>query len=439
MHDVDKHIQLRCLNSNCYNYHAVTVYDVQQSLKHLKKRKRDGLTDCESDNFINATPKLSIYLSMLFSSMIKHRYAPSDMLISTIVPIPKNKHKSMNYSDNYRAIALSSVLGKLLESIILYQNKSVFSTSDYQFGFKVNHSTTSCSFVVQEVINYYKTNHSDAFVMFLDASKAFDKVHYCKLFQILLDKGLCPLTCSFLANMYTHQKLRVKWGKSFSNLCTVTNGVKQGGVLSPVLFTMYIDKLLIELKNSGYGCYIGTKYMGSFSYADDIVIITPSQTAMRLQLEICDEFSSEYSISFNPDKYQLLHYTQSSVIEGMFFNGIFIKSAKSANHLGITLNIDNKGSCVKNITDMFYVNVNSLKATFPNVSREIKYKLFKTFCMSVYGSSLWDCSSKTVNTFLTAWRKSIRYLLQLPYKCRSIYLPLICNDLPVDVQLHSRF
>ena len=105
----------------------------------------------------------------------------------------------------------------------------------------------------------------------------------------------------------------------------------------------------------------------------------------------------------------------------MFFNGIFIKSAKSANLLGITLNIDDKGSCVKNITDMFHVNVNSLKATFPNVSREIKYKLFKTFCMLVYGSMvLWNYSSKTVNTFLTAWRKSFRYLLQLPYKCKLI-------------------
>ena len=146
---------------------------------------------------------------MLFSSMIKHRFAPSDMLISIIVPIPKNKHKSMNCSDNYKAIALSSVLGKLLESVILHQNKSVFSTSDYQLGFKSNHSTTSCSFVVQDVLDYYKTNHSDAFVMFLDASKASDKVHYCKLFQILFEKGLCPLvafsvTCSFLANMYTH-------------------------------------------------------------------------------------------------------------------------------------------------------------------------------------------------------------------------------------------
>ena len=206
----------------------------------FKKRKKDGLTDCESDNFINATPKLRIYLSMLFSSMIKHRFAPSDMLISTIVPIPKNKHKSMNSSDNYRAIAVCSVLGKLLESVILYQNKSVFSTSDYQFGFKSNHSTTSCSFVVQEVITYYKTNHSDAFVMFLDASKAFDKVHYCKLFQILLDKDLCPLTCSFLGNMYTHQKLHVKWGKSFSNFCTVAKKRKTGsGVLSCTLYYAY--------------------------------------------------------------------------------------------------------------------------------------------------------------------------------------------------------
>ena len=124
----------------------------------------------------------------------------------------------------------------------------------------------------------------------------------------------------------------------------------------------------------------------------------------------------------------------------MFFNGIFIKSSESANHLGITLNSDDKGSCVENITDIFFVNVNSLKATFPNVSREIKYKLFKTFCMSVYDSILGDYNSKTINTFLIAWRKSIRYLLlQLPYKCRSSYLPFICNELPVDVHLHSPF
>ena len=52
----------------------------------------------------------------------------------------------------------------------------------------------------------------------------------------------------------------------------------------------------------------------------------------------------------------------------MLFNGIFVKSDKSANHLGITLSIDDKGSCVKNIIDMFFANVNSLKASFPNVS-----------------------------------------------------------------------
>ena len=84
-----------------------------------------------------------------------------------------------------------------------------------------------------------------------------------------------------------------------------------------------------------------------------ILLLLPQVKQLQLKLEIFDKFSSKYSVSFNPDKYQFLHYTQSSVIEGMFFNGIFIKSAKSANHLGIILNIDAKGSCVKNITYIF--------------------------------------------------------------------------------------
>ena len=61
------------------------------------------------------------------------------------------------------------------------------------------------------------------------------------------------------------------------------------------MFTAYIDKLLMELKNSGCGCYIDTRYMRSFSYADKSVIIIPSQTAKWLQLQICDKFTSEFS------------------------------------------------------------------------------------------------------------------------------------------------
>ena len=63
----------------------------------------------------------------------------------------------------------------------------------YQYGFKKSHSTVHCSFVVNEVIQYYKNNNSNVFVTLLDASKAFDRVEYVNLFRVIVSKGICPI------------------------------------------------------------------------------------------------------------------------------------------------------------------------------------------------------------------------------------------------------
>ena len=87
---------------------------------------------------------------MLFTAMLVHGVIPSDISVSTLIPIPKNKMKSLNDSDNYRAIALGSIIGKLLDKIILYKYSDSFITMDHQFGFKKQHSTTQCTFVVMK-------------------------------------------------------------------------------------------------------------------------------------------------------------------------------------------------------------------------------------------------------------------------------------------------
>ena len=123
--------------------------------------------------------------------MVKHGHAPDSFLLSTITSIPKNKRKSLNDSNNYRGIALSSILGKVLDCVILNQNKMTLSTCDLQFGFKAKHSTSLCTFVIDEVTQHYLNNGSNVYIMLLDASQAFDRVNYCKLFRLLLKKGLC--------------------------------------------------------------------------------------------------------------------------------------------------------------------------------------------------------------------------------------------------------
>ena len=86
-----------------------------------------------------------------------------------------------------------------------------------------------------------------------------------------------------------------------------------------------------------------------------------------------------------------------------------------------------------------YRNVNSLISQFSNVSLGVKCSLFKSFCMSVYGSQLWNFESKTCNNFYTAWRKCIRRLLGLHIRTHSNLLNLVCKDVPVEYQLHIRF
>ena len=123
-------------------------------------------------------------------------------------PIPKDKRKSKSDSENYRGIALSSFLGKILDWIILIENSDQLSTSDLQFGFESNSSTVQCTYTLLECVNYYSLMTPILTLFFLDASKAFDRVNYVKLFKCLLKRGVSPVTCRLLLKLYTKQKCR---------------------------------------------------------------------------------------------------------------------------------------------------------------------------------------------------------------------------------------
>ncbi len=136
---------------------------------------------------------------------------------------------------------------------------------------------------MQESISYYIHSGSNVYGLMLDASKAFDRVIYCKLFHILLDKKVCPLYCRLLCNIYLNQKLRGRWDSIHSQYFNVSNGVKQGGVISPILFCIYMDGLLNELANSGVGCYMSGVFAGATGHADDLKLLTPIVKALKLQ------------------------------------------------------------------------------------------------------------------------------------------------------------
>ena len=92
----------------------------------MKLFKADGIEATSSDILINACTELHVHLGLLLNSMLIHGISPCNLLISTLVPIPKNKNKSLNYSDNYRAIALGSVVGKVIDRVLFSRNIDIY-------------------------------------------------------------------------------------------------------------------------------------------------------------------------------------------------------------------------------------------------------------------------------------------------------------------------
>ncbi len=125
--------------------------------------------------------------------MLIHDINPESMLLGTMVPIPKHKRQSLCNSDNYRAITLSNIIGKIQNWIILIKEEQSLSSPSLQFGFKGGTSTTQSTFILNETVSYYNFNHTNVYSVFLDASKVFGRVQYCKLFNELVNRNISPL------------------------------------------------------------------------------------------------------------------------------------------------------------------------------------------------------------------------------------------------------
>jgi len=134
--------------------------------------------------------------------------------------------------------------------------------------------------VIKETLAYYVVDGVSAFCTLLDATKAFDKIDYCQLFRELLCRDLPSIYVRLLCNLYTNNVAHFYWNGRRRKVFSTENGVKQGGIVSPVLFCVYIDGLLSLLRESNVGCFIGNVFEGALAYADDIALLTPTPRAM---------------------------------------------------------------------------------------------------------------------------------------------------------------
>ena len=309
---------------------------------------------------------------------------------------------------------------KIFEHVL----KTVFSehlvTSANQYGFKKKKSTTHALHCLRETINYYIENGSHVYTSFLDASKAFDRLVHSGLFIKLMDRNVPKVFLDVIMTWHDGLMCRVRWDDVYSDWFSISAGVRQGGVLSPDFYSIYIDDLMRIFKRAGIGCYFRQIFAAAIFYADDMAVLAPSIRGLQKLLDLCHSYCVEWDILLNASKSKTMMFGKGSKPSFMVkIDGIDIPWVDQWKYLGMTLQSGKKFGCsAKEKLASFYRALNSIIRIEGSSDELVKLRLLEAHCLPIltYGIEILHISDPNDRRQLrVAYNRIFRNLFHYEY------------------------
>ena len=428
----------------------ITVEVVKKVLGRMQNGKRDAQFNFQSDCLTQGPELLVVHLTNLLKSFVVHGVVPHFVLICTLLPLVKDNLADITSSENYRAIASGSLLLKLLDTLIIHLEGDKLSCDQLQFGFQTGASTSMCTWTATTVIEHYNNQGRPVYSCAMDLSKAFDLVEWSRLFKLLLRKGVSPIFIRILIFIYSNQSCNVNWNSSFSDRFSVSNGVRQGAVSSPLLFSIYIDGLISLLRRSGLGCKIDSFYYGVLGYADDLLLLSASRSGLQAMVRICEGYAKDMRLKFSTNVDPVKSKTKCLVfskvknlkdkLAPIILNGNPLPWVDRVKHLGNMLESDNsmKTDCLAK-RGKFIGKVNSLLQEFSFVDNSVMIRVLAIYATSFYGSNLWNLFSPQVTKLFSSWNVTIRRVFDLPWTTHRYHIEAVSGMRHPKSLLCSRF
>ena len=332
-------------------------------------------------------------LARLFSSLLRHSFIPHEMLRGVITPVLKDHKLNKNSSVNYRPVMLSSNLLKVFELCLfpILEEKCIIDPR--QFGFRKNTGCANAISVVKETIMSYNESGSNVHAASIDLSKAFDRININTLLDKLRKACVNEAIVRIIGYMLSNTFVSVKFNNDFSNEWKVGNGVRQGGIISPLLFNVYINDLIKSIASCNNGCKLGTDWVNIICYADDMLLLAPSARGLQILVDTAIPILNELRLIVNRSKSSYIvfkHKRNITVPTLLRLDGLLCEQVNEIKYLGVSFsNDDNNSSDVDRCCNSFLRQFNSMYHKFNYLKKDMLKFLFGAYCSSFYGAENW--------------------------------------------------
>ena len=328
---------------------------------------------------------------------------------------------------NYRTIALISHASKILLIIILnrMRARTEDELSDCQAGYRSNRGTIDMLFALQILIEKVRNSQDEAFITFIDYSKAFDSVKHHHLFDTMLKMGFPTHLVALIAGLYDNQKATIRWNGEHCEFFNISKGVRQGCILSPHLFNLYTEQIMREADLRGLGISIGGRNVVELRYADDTCLIGINITQMRKVIGKVNRSGKKAGLELNEKKTKVMHIkgknSQAEEFTIIEVNGVVLEKVEHFKYLGSIKSSD--GTCLKDVKTRIamakqkMVQLNNLWKD-RSVPNSLKITILKCLVWPVvmYGCEAWTLRREEEKKLEAAEMYFYRQLLRVTWK-----------------------
>jgi hypothetical protein len=379
----------------------LTLDEIAQVINNLPNNKSPGVDGLVYEMYKHASHILLQPLCILFNTILCSGQYPDSWCEAIISPIHKKGFTKRPIQLSLLC-TISKIFMKILNNRMTTWAEENGKLDEGQSAYRKHRSTVDNMFTLYATVQKYLSKKSGrCYCVYVDFTQAFDTIPHLHLWFKLIRKGVHGKILVLLRKMYAKLKSCVKTISGLTEFFECTIGTRQGCMISPFLFILYIDELVDMLQNSGCsGVFINSQVpsLHIIMFADDVTILNDTIGRVQAQLNVLQQFSRNYGLKVNINKTKLMVFRNGGPLrrnEKLYFNGLLVESVTYYKYLGLIfssrLSWSKTIKTLRQQAEKAIIAVKIICNKCGELPFNIAFHLFDTLVLPIlcYGSEIW--------------------------------------------------